>query len=146
MSLIHIISKVYISALHLFPVASYNIITEELISTKEEFAEYERKDIKYQEDIKHLNSQTKKLEASVKKDAKTASECEERAENCLASLPTLEKRKRKAEKQVEEAEKNLELENGRIRKETEGLRATLEVRNILLSFSQNINVTRKFCM
>ncbi|KAG5178142.1 RecF/RecN/SMC [Tribonema minus] len=108
--------------------AAYNAITAELARTKEEFAEYERKDIKYQEDLKYLRAQIKKLEAAAKRDAKAAAEAVARAEASEAALPDLEAARTRAEKRVAQADAALEAATAAARDETEELRSELEAK------------------
>jgi len=67
----------------------YDKIHKELIDTKEEFAAYERRDIKIKEEIKHFKAQKKKLEAKVKLEVKkeeTAIKSGEEAKTCIPEL------------------------------------------------------------
>jgi structural maintenance of chromosome 4 len=68
----------------------YEQIHDELKQTKEEFASYERKDIKLREEIKHTKAQRKKLEAKVKTETKKEADAIKTGEEAEESIPELE--------------------------------------------------------
>lgn len=68
----------------------YEKIHSELKQTKEEFASFERKDIKLREEIKHTKAQRKKLEAKVKTETKKEANAIETGEDAEKSIPDLE--------------------------------------------------------
>ena len=49
--------------------ADYGAVAKELERANEEFKEFERKDIKYREDLKHLKAKLKKLQEKLSKDS-----------------------------------------------------------------------------
>lgn len=84
----------------------YEKIHRELKQTKEEFASYERKDIKLREEIKHTKAQRKKLEAKVKTETQKEANAIKTGEEAEESIPELElKIKECAEKKASEDEK-----------------------------------------
>jgi structural maintenance of chromosome 4 len=84
----------------------YEQIHDELKQTKEEFASYERKDIKLREEIKHTKAQRKKLEAKVKSETKKEADAIKTAKEAEESIPELESRiKESTEKKAHEDEK-----------------------------------------
>eukprot|EP01051_Picozoa_sp_SAG22_P002354 SAG22_NODE_103_length_20175_cov_15.280833_18_plen_137_part_00 len=66
--------------------AEYDDIAKELAASKAEFAAYERKDVKYREDLKHAKEKEKKLKDTVKKEtAKVGKETKALAEHEAAA-------------------------------------------------------------
>eukprot|EP00978_Attheya_sp_CCMP212_P035706 scaffold157035_cov37-Attheya_sp.AAC.2 len=65
----------------------YEKIHEELKKTKEEFAAYERRDIKLREDVKHERANKKKLEAKVKSETKKEEDFIAKADSAENSIP-----------------------------------------------------------
>ncbi len=107
--------------------AEYNIIAKELSDTKAEFAEYERKDIKMQEDMKFLSTQVRKLDTDVKREEKRkedAISCIDAAEGrkppLLDSVKNAESRMAREEAALEEIHESLKDETGKLRVELEG--------------------------
>lgn len=49
--------------------ADHGAVAKELERANEEFKEFERKDIKYREDLKHLKAKLKKLQEKLSKDS-----------------------------------------------------------------------------
>ena len=69
----------------------HKAIAKELAETKAEFASYERKDVKFREDIKHTKELEKKLKATVAKEEAKAKKAESDAAEYEALLATSEK-------------------------------------------------------
>jgi structural maintenance of chromosome 4 len=104
----------------------YEKIHDELKQTKDEFASYERKDIKLREEIKHNKAQRKKLEAKVKSESKKETDAIKTAEETEESIPELESRiEACARKKVQEDEK-LEVIFEEMKGITDQLRLELE--------------------
>ncbi len=110
--------------------AEYNVIAKELSDTKAEFAEYERKDIKMQEDMKFLLAQTHKLDTDMKRDEKRREDASSRIAAAEARKPMLENsvknaesRMAKEETALEEVHESLKGETGKLRVELEGKQA-----------------------
>jgi len=68
----------------------YDKAHAELVRTKEEFAVYERRDIKLREDIKHEKANKKKLALKVTTETKKESEGEDKSRTAEESVPILE--------------------------------------------------------
>ena len=68
----------------------YEATFNELKRTKDEFAAFERKDIKLREEIKHERAEKKKLMEKVKKEAKKESTAVSKREKALERIPGLE--------------------------------------------------------
>jgi len=83
-------------------------IQKELEDATMEFKEFERKDIQYREDIKHLKIKLKKAEDKATKDVKKAEQAESEAQRIAFEIPNLERRAAEATKQLEPAEKKME--------------------------------------
>ena len=88
-------------------VKEHAAISSELEAARSEFKEFERKDIKAREDLKHAKAKAKKLEDKQAADAAKLSEQQQRAAALAAELPALEA-KRSA------AEANLATEEGKL--------------------------------
>ena len=68
----------------------YDKIFKELTKTKEDFAAYERRDIKMREEIKHAKAQKKKLDTKLKNEAKKEQDAIAKGEAAQESIPQLE--------------------------------------------------------
>lgn len=68
----------------------YEQIHSSLQRTKEEFAAYERRDIKLREDLKLCKAQTKKLDAKIKQESKREEDAVKAIMGAQESIPTLE--------------------------------------------------------
>ena len=55
--------------------ADHGSVAKELERANEEFKEFERKDIKYREDVKHLKAKLKKLQDKLVKDTAKMQVC-----------------------------------------------------------------------
>jgi structural maintenance of chromosome 4 len=110
--------------------AEYNAITDDLSKRKAEFAEYERKDIKFQEDTKFFNGQVRKLETALKRDEKRGAEAAARAEQASSLLPSLRKAVQNANVRLEAEESALEAVQDSLKGETGELRAELEAKQL----------------
>ncbi|KAG2619207.1 structural maintenance of chromosomes protein 4-like [Panicum virgatum] len=92
---------------------------------KNQFKEFERKDVKYREDLKHLKQKIKKLEDKVQKDMSKRDESTKEMEESSNLIPQLEGKIPKLQEQLNEEEKLLEQIKESSREETEKLRAEL---------------------
>ncbi|KZV54600.1 structural maintenance of chromosomes protein 4 [Dorcoceras hygrometricum] len=100
---------------------------------KDEFKEFERQDLKYREDFKHLKQKIKKIDDKLDKDstkiADITRECEE-SQNLIPQLeegiPKLQKLLVDEEKNLEEIKENSKAETEVFRSELSGVRAELE--------------------
>ncbi|XP_057419756.1 structural maintenance of chromosomes protein 4 [Lotus japonicus] len=96
---------------------------------KEEFKEFERQDVKYREDFKHLNQKIKKLEDKVEKDSSKIEALVKEGEDSTNLIPKLENNIPKLQKLLLDEEKVLEEITESSKVETEKFRAELaEVR------------------
>ncbi|RLM98688.1 structural maintenance of chromosomes protein 4 [Panicum miliaceum] len=94
-------------------------------SCKDQFKEFERKDVKYREDLKHLKQKIKKLEDKVQKDMSKRDESTKEMEESSNLIPQLEGKIPKLQYQLNEEEKLLEQIEESSREETEKLCAEL---------------------
>ncbi|KAE9590353.1 putative structural maintenance of chromosomes protein [Lupinus albus] len=92
---------------------------------KEEFKEFERQDVKYQEDYKHLTQKIKKLEDKVEKDSKKLEALIKEGEDSTDLIPKLEDDIPKLQKLLIEEERLLEEITERSKVETEKCRSEL---------------------
>ncbi|KAJ6369962.1 hypothetical protein OIU76_028261 [Salix suchowensis] len=92
---------------------------------KEEFKEFERQDVKYREDLKHMKQKMKKLEDKLEKDSSKIDDLTKECENSENLIPKLEDNIPKLQKLLLEEERILEevVENSKV--ETERYRAKL---------------------
>lgn len=68
----------------------YNLIHKSLQTTKEQFAAYERQDIKLREDLKLCKAQKKKLDLKIKKEVQKEQDALQAVQNATTSIPELE--------------------------------------------------------
>jgi structural maintenance of chromosome 4 len=104
----------------------YDKIHAELKKTKEEFAAYERKDIKLREEIKHAKTQKKKLEAKVKSETKKEETAVKTGEEAEASIPELEERVEELTEHKAQEDEKLEAIFEEMKGVTDNLRVELE--------------------
>jgi len=104
-----------------------------LKTCKDEFKEFERQDVKYREDIKHMNQKLKKIEEKLAKDAAKIEEIEKESEESILIIPRLEEEIVKLSESLTEEEKVLEkikesskVETEKHRDELASVRAELE--------------------
>ncbi|KAG9456777.1 hypothetical protein H6P81_001285 [Aristolochia fimbriata] len=79
-----------------------------LRTCKEEFKDFERQDVKYREDLKHLKQKIKKLDDKLEKDAAKIEETEKMNEKSAELIPKLENDIPKLQKLLMDEEKVLE--------------------------------------
>jgi structural maintenance of chromosome 4 len=89
--------------------AEYNRIHSEVERTSEEFAAFERRDVKLNEDLKHNKAQSKKLQSAVEKDVQKENEllteshaAEQRVAGMKASISDQKAAKAEEETRLEE--------------------------------------------
>ncbi|KAH1147952.1 hypothetical protein GYH30_042876 [Glycine max] len=75
---------------------------------KEEFKEFERQDVKYREDFKHVNQKIKKLEDKVEKDSSKIEALIKEGEESTVLIPKLKDNIPKLQKLLLDEEKVLE--------------------------------------
>lgn len=115
-----------IEAGHKEQATEYEDLHRQALKTKEEFTAYERRDIKMREDIKHLKSLKKKLEARIRKEGEKAEKSANKANEAEENIPELGERivVLTEKKEVEDAK--LETIYEEMKGVTEGLRLQLE--------------------
>ncbi|KAI9120286.1 hypothetical protein K1719_007319 [Acacia pycnantha] len=92
---------------------------------KEEFKEFERQDVKYREDFKHMNQKIKKLAEKVEKDSSKIESLVKECEESTNMIPKLEDAIPKLQKSLLDEEKVLEEIKGSSKAETERYRLEL---------------------
>jgi structural maintenance of chromosome 4 len=105
--------------------AEHASIQRELEAATGEFKEFERKDIKYREDLKHLKSKLKKVEDKSAKDAAKLSAVEAEGAALEAAVPELRAKAEAAQAKLGPSEEVLEGMLEGIKGEVEGLRGKL---------------------
>ncbi|EFN54921.1 hypothetical protein CHLNCDRAFT_134635 [Chlorella variabilis] len=104
----------------------HQVIAKELEKAHATFKEFERKDIKYREDLKHLKQKLKKVEEKMAKDGTKADELQAELARLQEDVPALQARTADLELQLIKAQEvRTGLEEG-IHAEVEGYRAQLE--------------------
>jgi structural maintenance of chromosome 4 len=106
--------------------AEYEVVEAELEKCKRDFTAFERKDIKHKEDVKHTNSQIKKLQAAQKREAKKGAELEIKIEETTTALPTFEEKVVEVRANVERESETLEEIRGSFKPELDALRVRIE--------------------
>jgi structural maintenance of chromosome 4 len=104
--------------------AEHAAIQKDLESVQEEFKEFERKDIKHREDLKHLKAKIKKLDEKSAKDAGRLADLEAQAE--ATDVPALHQRAADLSAKLVEAEAKLEELVEDCHDEVEGYRQQLQ--------------------
>ncbi|KAG8482611.1 hypothetical protein CXB51_024368 [Gossypium anomalum] len=108
-------------------------LDNDLRTCKEEFKEFERQDVKYREDLKHMKQKLKKLEDKLEKDSSKIEDVSKECENSKNLIPKLEENIPKLqkllldeEKLLEEMKENSKVETEKYRSELSKVRAELE--------------------
>ncbi|XP_017975842.1 PREDICTED: structural maintenance of chromosomes protein 4 isoform X1 [Theobroma cacao] len=108
-------------------------LDNDLRTCKEDFKEFERQDVKYREDLKHMKQKLKKLEDKLEKDSLKIEDMTKECENSTNLIPKLEENIPKLqkllldeEKVLEEMKENSKVETERYRSELSKVRAELE--------------------
>ncbi|KAL9424645.1 hypothetical protein AB3S75_031711 [Citrus x aurantiifolia] len=108
-------------------------LDNDLRVSKEEFKEFERQDVKYREDSKHMKQKIKKLEVKVEKDSSKIDDLTKECEHATNQIPKLEENIPKLlklllddEKLLEQFKENAKVETERYRSELATVRAELE--------------------
>lgn len=121
----------------------YAGIQKELETASSDFKEFERKDIKYREDIKHIKSKLKKLEDKASKDANKLAAAETEIATLEAAGPQLRAQAEQAAAHLPPAEEVLEGMLDGIKGEVEGLRSQLrDVRGELEPWEREMTEVR----
>ncbi|KAH1092196.1 hypothetical protein J1N35_019453 [Gossypium stocksii] len=108
-------------------------LDNDLRTCKEEFKEFERQDVKYREDLKHMKQKLKKLEDKLEKDSSKIEDVSKECENSKnlipkleENIPQLQKLLLDEEKVLEEMKENSKVETEKYRSELSKVRAELE--------------------
>ncbi|KAH9321111.1 hypothetical protein KI387_015750, partial [Taxus chinensis] len=96
-----------------------------LKACKDEFKDFERQDVKYREDLKHIKLKLKKLEEKIAKDSAKIEEIGKESEESALIIPKLEEEIVKLSESLTEEEKLLEKIKESSKEETEKYRAEL---------------------
>jgi len=115
--------------------SEHNRIAEEVEACSKEWATFERKDIKYREDIKHAKAQAKKAASTVKRNQNKAKKCEKTVMELQESIPSLEDKIEAAKMRKKEEEAKLDEIYDSIKEKTEQLRLEMQVCSFSLFFS-----------
>lgn len=116
--------------------SKYDTICEELSSATADFSAFERRDIKLQEDKKHVSNQIKKLEATIAKESKRDLDGNKEAEKFTKDMSAMTNKINELEeaKNVEEAKLEEILEGLQVA--TAGIRETVEAKQAELGKAQ----------
>jgi len=85
-----------------------NEIQQNLDNSTKEFAEFEKKDVKFREDLKHMKQQVKKLDEKLAKEIAQKEKIVVECENIEKDVPALETRKADLEAKVQGEESKLD--------------------------------------
>ena len=113
--------------------AEYDSLHAELKATKDEFAAFERRDIKLREDIKHGKATIKKLEDKIKNEDEKVAENQDKSDKAEKSIPKLEKKITTLSADKVEEDAKLEAIYESLKGVTAELRAQLEVKTAELA-------------
>eukprot|EP00743_Colponemidia_sp_Colp-15_P004444 GILK01004794.1.p1 GENE.GILK01004794.1~~GILK01004794.1.p1 ORF type:complete len:1385 (-),score=418.54 GILK01004794.1:245-4204(-) len=108
--------------------AAHDAISAELKTRKDEFVAFERQDIQFKEDLKHLKQQEKKLQETKKSEEKKHKEQQTLASKIESEIPSVEKSVAEAQQKKEKEEVKLEAIYNDLKGETEGLRIEKEAK------------------
>lgn len=106
----------------------YDLIHSSLQRTKEEFAAYERRDIKLREDLKLCKAQTKNLDAKIKKESQREGDAAEAIRCANQSIPMLEATIKKLQDKKAVEDKRLENIFDEMKDATDQMRSHLEIK------------------
>jgi structural maintenance of chromosome 4 len=106
--------------------AEFDELKKALAKCKTEYTAYERKDIKFREDLKHQKSSLKKILVSISRAERTMNDSLQKIEELKAEKPGLMGKLEKAVRSHEIAQKQMEIIEGEVKEETERLRAQLD--------------------
>lgn len=124
--------------------AEYDSVTAEMERTKADFAAFERKDVKYREDLKHDKAKEKKLEAAIARHRKNIEEMEKKLRDDKESLPEVRVRIKKLEELKAKEESALEAIFESLKGKTEHLRVDMEAKQKeLIPLRRDVNATKQ---
>jgi len=111
----------------------YDKIFKELTKTKEEFAAYERRDIKLREEIKHNKALKKKIQQKAAKAEKQEQDAMKKVEQAKKNIPEFETQIQELTSKKSSEDKKLEELQDKVTEETKELRALKDEKNKELS-------------
>jgi structural maintenance of chromosome 4 len=121
----------------------YEEINSEMAKCKKEFTAFERKDIKYREDLKHKKAQLKKFNEAVKNETTKSQKALKKSEEASAALPSLETKVEETTLKLGVEEEKLQKIEESLKVETEELRVSLEAKQTELApFEQEVDSAR----
>ncbi|XP_010528339.1 PREDICTED: structural maintenance of chromosomes protein 4 [Tarenaya hassleriana] len=100
-------------------------LDNELRDCKEKFKEFERQDVKYREDLKHMKQKIKKLEDKLDKDSAKINDLTKECDDSTNLIPKLQEDIPKLQKVLSDEEKTLDEIKEKSKVETEGYRSEL---------------------
>lgn len=104
----------------------YELVHDELKTTKEEFTAYERRDIKLKEEIKHEKSQVKKLQAKIETEIANEENAVTKGREAEESIPVLTERISEIKEKKIKEDAKLEEIFDEMKEKTQELRSQLE--------------------
>ena len=104
-----------------------NEVQQNLEKTTKEFAEFEKKDVKFREDLKHMKQQVKKLDEKLTKESAQKEKIVIECENIEKDVPALEARKADLEAKVQGEESKLDEMLDGLKGEMEEIGAKIDV-------------------
>lgn len=107
---------------------SYNKIHDELVTTKEQFSAYERRDIKIREELKHQKTLKKKLTAKVTAQESKSTESLEKKQAAEDSIPQLEEQIEELTTHKATQDEKLQAIHDEMKGVTQQLRSELEAK------------------
>ncbi|XP_057957164.1 structural maintenance of chromosomes protein 4 isoform X2 [Malania oleifera] len=114
-----------LEALHKKYIKRQEELDNGLRTCKDEFKEFERQDVKYREDLKHMKQKIKKLEEKIEKDSSKINDLSKECEDSTNLIPKLEEDIPRLQKLLLEEEKFLEEIKENSKAETENYRSEL---------------------
>ncbi|VFQ90359.1 unnamed protein product [Cuscuta campestris] len=114
-----------LEGLHMKCLKRHEELGNSLACCKDEFKEFERQDVKYREDLKHLKEKMKKLDVKLDKDSAKIDDITKKCEESTDLIPRLEEDIPKLQKILVDEEKILEEIKENSKAETKALRSEL---------------------
>jgi len=126
--------------------SDYDLLVAQLKSSKQEFAAFERKDIKFREDMKHAQKTSKELETEAKKEEKNVAKHAAAADKKETEIPALESEISRLETGKKSKETELEDIFDALKGDAEPLRLELEeVQKGLPQLNQQVMEAKNNC-
>ncbi|CAG9467372.1 unnamed protein product [Pedinophyceae sp. YPF-701] len=103
----------------------YKVLCQEVDAVVGEFREYEKQDVKYREDMRHLKSRKKAAGQKLEKAQQKAESLRRETARCREEAPRLEERAGELEAQLERDQKKLDILMDECRAEIQAIKAEL---------------------